>query len=354
MSFIGLALPRSRTAWLSKFLTYGEWTCGHEELRHMRNLDDVRSWVDQPNTGTIETVAAGSWRLLSKMAPDAHILVIRRPVKEAVESMMALPGLTFDREGLAKGLQAFDRKLEQIEARMRCLSVRYEDLNREQTCRLIFEYCLPYKHDHDHWKALAGINIQADMRAMVKYMTAFRPQMDKLAKIAKHRMLADLAIREPVLPDGITIQSEGFDTWLRDARGLFDEHLVQVGEAPGDWQNKNIPLMRVLDQNGLMQVTTARSNGRIFGYLMTLISPSLTSEKVMSATNTTFFASKDIPGLGMKLQRAAIRSLKARGVDEVFMQAGVRGSGPRIETMYRRLGAEDNGQVFRLALSEVA
>lgn len=318
----------------------------------MRSLDDVRSWISQPHTGTIETAAAGSWRLLPKLAPDTKVLVIRRPVGEVVESMMALPGVQFDREGLVKGLIAFDRKLDQIEARLPCLSVSFADLASEETCRKVFEYCLPYSHDRDHWKALAGVNVQVDMRALVKHVTAFRPQMDKLASVAKHRMMADLATRDPVLPDGMTIQSEGFETWLRDAQGLFNEHLVQVGEAPGDWHNKNIPLMRVLDQHGLMQVTTARSNGRMFGYLMTLISPSLTSEKVTSATNTTFFASKDVPGLGMKLQRAAIRSLKARGVDEVFMQAGVRGSGPRIDTIYRRLGAEDNGQVFRLALSE--
>lgn len=353
MSFIGFALPRSRTAWLSRFLTYGDWTCGHDELRHMRSLDDVRSWLSQPDVGTIETAAAGAWRLLPKLAPDARVLVVRRSVADVVDSMMALPGLVFDRDSLLAGLTAFDRKLDQIEARLPCLSVRFEDLAREETCRRVFEYCLPYKHDHQHWATLAPINIQIDMRAIIKYVAAFREQLDKLGAIARHRMLTDLATRKPVVADGISIQTESFETWLRDGSQLFDAHLVKVGEAPGDWHKKNIPLMRVLDSQGLIQVTTARSNGRMFGYLMTLISPSLTSENVLSATNATFFASGDVPGLGLKLQRAAIRSLKARGVDEVFMQAGMRGSGPRIDAIYRRLGAEENGQVYRLALSEV-
>jgi hypothetical protein len=350
--FIVLALPRSRTAWLSRFLTYGEWTCGHEELRNMRSLADVQSWLSQPCVGTIETAAAGSWRLLGKLAPNARIVLIRRNREEVIESLMSVPGITFDRPSLAKGMVALDRKLDQIEARLPCLSVDYRDLANEVTCASIFEYCLPYKHDTEHWQHLAPINIQMDMRAMVKQITAFRPQMDKLAAVAKHRMLTDMAVREPILPDGVTIQTEGFESWLKDAKSLFSEHLVQVGEAPGDWQSKNIPLMRVLDRAGLMQVTTARSNGRMFGYLMTLISPSLRSADVTSATNTTFFASQDVPGLGMKLQRAALRALKARGVDEVFMQAGIRGSGPRLDTIFRRLGAENDGQVFRLALSE--
>ena len=59
------------------------------------------------------------------------------------------------------------------------------------------------------------------------------------------------------------------------------------------------------------------------------------------------------PGLGLKLQRAALRELKTRGVDEVFMQDGVRGSGGRINAIYRRLGAQDDGQVYRLQLSGV-
>lgn len=352
--FVAFALPRSRTAWLSRFLSYGEWTCGHEEVRHIRSLEDIHSWLSQPNSGTIETAAAGFWRLLPKLAPDARILVIRRPVKEVIESLLAIPGIAFDRPSLTKGMIALDRKLDQIEARLPCLSVNYADLANEAACASIFEYCLPYSHDHDHWARFAPANLQMDMRAAVKYVNAFRPQMQKLSAVAKHKMLTDLAVKQPVLADGITIQSESFDTWLRDAKSLFNEHLIEVGEAPGDWQKKNIPLMRVLDENGMMQVTTARSNGRMFGYLMTLISPSLTSENVISATNTTFYASKDAPGLGLKLQRAALRSLKERGVDEVFWEAGKRGSGPKLGSLYKRLGAVDHGHTYRLDLAAAA
>ena len=52
----------------------------------------------------------------------------------------------------------------------------------------------------------------------------------------------------------------------------------------------------------------------------------------------------------MKLQRAAIETLQARGVNEVFFRAGVRGSGPRMGAMYRRLGAADDGQLYKLNL----
>jgi hypothetical protein len=351
--FVIFALPRSRTAWLSRFLTYGDFFCGHEELRHCRSLDDVKTWFDQPCIGTAETAAAPFWRLLGKIA-DAKILVVRRPVDEVVESLLAVPGLTFDRDVLRRSMEALDRKLDQIEARLPCLSVRFEDLANEQACRSVFEHCLPYAFDRAHWERWADVNVQCNLPQMYRHFAAYRESLEKLALVAKHRTLADLAAHEPVAPDGITFQVEDFDTWVSDAVPLFREHLIEVGESPENWRAKNIPLMRRIHEFGSMQIMTARCNGRMFGYLMTLIAPSLESEGLTSAVHTTFYASPEFKGLGTKLQRAALKALTGRGVGEVHFQAGVRGSGERIETIYRRLGAEYGGKVFRLKLAEAA
>jgi len=349
MSFLVLGLPRSRTAWLAKFLTYGDWYCGHEELRHMRSLDDVKAWFTQPNTGSAETAAAPFWRLLPG---GLRIVTVRRPVADVVDSLMRLEGCTFDRAALETGMAALDRKLDQIEARLPVLSVRFDNLENESTCAEVFEHCLPYGHDKAHWARLAGVNVQCHMPGLMRYMAAYRGPLDKLAAQAKHRMLSEMALCEQVDPDGVTFQCESFDAWERDGGHLFAEHCVQVGETPEQWHTKNLPLMRRIDEMGAMQIMTARCNGKMFGYLMTLIAPSLVSENITSATNTTFFASPDVPGLGMKLQRAALAALKERGVDEVVWEAGHRGSGPRLGTMYRRMGAVEHGQTFRMELTE--
>jgi len=349
--YVIFALPRSRTAWLSHFLSYGDWACGHDELRHMRSLSDVRAWFSQPCTGSVETAGAPFWRLLEG---NVRVVVIRRPVAEVVESLMNIPGCAFDRATITAAMTRLDAKLAQIEARVPgVLSVKFADLADESTCARIFEHCLPYQHDSERWRALSAVNIQIDMRALIRYCQAFAPALDKLASVAKHKILSGFAVREPVSPDGITIQTEDFATWLRDARPLIDRHLVLVGEAPGDWQGKNLPLMQTLYDAGAMQITTARSNGRMFGYRMTLIGPSLTSENVVTGTNTTVYADPSFPGLGAKLERASLRFLKDRGVTEVFYEAGKRGSGDRICAMFKRLGAVDHGQVYRLQLAEV-
>ncbi len=346
--FVVLSLPRSRSAWLSRFLTYGNHVCGHDELRHARSMGDVEAWCSQPDIGSAETAAAPWWRLLGKYA--SKIVVVRRPVEDVVDSLLALP-VPFEPARLVESMCRLNCKLDQIEARLDCLSVDYADLANEETCQRVFEYCLPYRHDHDHWAALESVNVQCDMRAMMRYCEANRASLEKLSKIAKHQTLAMMA-RKPVADlDGITFQSEPFETWVSDAQKIFDDHLVLVGEAPGDWANKNLPLMRRLYDAGAMQIITARCNGRMFGYLMTLIAPSLEMSGKVSAANTTFYADPSFPGLGMKLQKAAIHAMRERGVDEVVMQAGVRGSGEKIGAIYRRLGAANDGQSYRLQLT---
>lgn len=314
-------------------------------------MDDVRSWFTQGLVGSCETAAAPFWRLFDKIAPDLQIVVVRRPVDDVVESLMRIPGVEFDRDMLTKEMRKLSSKLDQIEARCdNVLSVEFNNLATEATCRAVFHHCLPYEWNQAHWAFWHSINVQSNFPATVRYMAAHSAQLSKLARIAKHEMLTDMALSVPADVDGMTIQTEPFETWLDDARGLFDRHLVLVGEAPGDWQNKNIDLMRRLDEIGAMQITTARCNGRMFGYLMTVITPSLASPDLTSGTNLTFYADPSFPGLGMKIQRASLALLKARGVGEAFFEAGKRGSGERLGAMYRRLGAQDHGQVYRMAL----
>ena len=349
-AFLVLGLPRSRTAWLSRFLTYGDHICGHEELRHCRSIEDVRSWLSQPNMGSAETAASPFWRLLLRLAPDVRVVVVRRPVADVVESLAAFG---FDRAVMEPMMRRLDAKLDQIVKRVpNVIEVTFDSLNDEATCKAVFEHCLLYPFDRKHWERLSRENVQCDMRALVRYATAYRPQLDKLIAMARHLELKELTTRKPAEPQGVTFQTEDCASWRRDGRRLFEDHCFTVGEDPNEWERKNWPLFERLEDAGAMQITTARSNGRMFGYLMTLITPSLGSTKVTSATHTTFYADPGFPGLGMKLQREALARLRERGVDEVVWEAGKRGSGPRLGAMYRRLGAVEHGETYRLQLTE--
>jgi GNAT superfamily N-acetyltransferase len=312
-------------------------------------MDDVKSWFSQPNTGTVETAAAPFWRLVQSIRPDIRTVVVRRPVAEVVESCMAL-NMGFDRAVMTAAMTKLDYKLDQIERRIpNVLSITFADLATEETCARVFEHCLSLPFDRDRWTAMSVTNLQSDMAATIRYAKAYLGQLTKMAKVAKHRILTDMSRGCPET-EGVTFQQETFAGWYHDAQKLLAEHCYQIGEASDSHMGKNLELMDRLDRAGVMQIITARSNGRMFGYLMTVFGPSLESVGGTEALNLTFFASPDFRGLGMKLQRASAEALRKRGIDAVFLRAGVRGSGPRLGTLYRRMGAEDYGVMYKLDL----
>jgi hypothetical protein len=358
--FVVMGLPRSRTAWLSKFLSYGGFFCGHEELRHMRTLDDVRAWLSQPLTGASETLAAPYWRLLAKLAPSARVVIVRRPIADVVESILRIPAgraLPFDRPHLTRAVQFLDAKLAQASVRLPgALCVSFADLENEGTCARIFEHCLPLPHDSDWWRGWAAINVQCDFNSLRRYAQAFAPQLAKLGEIAAYRMRADLACMPPVGNCGMTFQEETYADWRkagllpgqRNGPSLFDSHCAAIGEEPSFHLGKNWPLIEQCANEGRLQIVTARRDGQLFGYLMTILAPSMEEPGRNTAIHSIFFASPLAPGIGLKLQRFALAQLKARGIDEVFFRAAVREAVPKLGALFRRLGAKADGELYRL------
>ena len=346
--FIIYGLPRSRTFWLSRFLTYGGWSCGHDEARHVRTLDDVRSWLSMPLQGTVETAAAPWWRLVQDMRQDIRTVVVRRPVGEVVLSFLRT-GVAFDVPKLRAAMTRLDAKLAQIEARVpNCLSVRFDELAEEDVCAMVFEHCLPFKHDPAWYASTAPLNLQVNMSAVVRYCHAYEQQMTTAANFATQHIRTKLLAR-PVTSTEFSFQQESLATLLRDGAGLIAEHLVMVGEPP-QIDMKNLPLLSKLEDCGVLHITTARQNGRMFGYLLSFAAPSLEAEKRREAMPASFYTSPDAPGLGLKLQRAGIEHMRAQGVDTVFFRAGVRGAGPRMGALYKRLGAIPFGEMYSLDL----
>lgn len=312
-------------------------------------MDDVKAWVNQPYTGTIETMGCSFWRLIPKYCPNAKIITIRRPVDDVIDSLVKL-GFTASKE-FVRSIQMYDRKLDQLEKRLpNVVSIKYSDLENEDTCKNIFEYCLNYPHDSVWWQKMAELNLQIDMAALLRYVKAYQPALSKLALTAKS-ISTSLMTPHTKIEDGITIQEETVDDLLRDGKSLFAEHSMDVGESPDSYLEKNIPLMRTLEEMGALQTHIARCNGRVFGYLMTIISPSLEHQNTKSGVHTLFYTSKDAKNLGLRLQRASVESLRKKGANEVILRAGIRGStAGRIATLYRRLGAFEFGQLYKLDL----
>lgn len=349
--FIIYALPRTRTYWLSQFLSYGNVKCGHDELRHIRGLDDIKSLLSMPDYGSAETGAAPYWRLIHAMRRDIKVVTIRRPVSDVVDSLMAM-GVSLRRRDLHARMQYLDAKLDQIEARVPdVMRVDFNALQDEAQCAALFTHCTGLPHDEAWYRHVAPLRLTVDLSAYLRYFEGHLPQLQRVGRLAKQRMLQKLHHR-PVASEAMMFQQEPIDVCIRDAQRLMAEHAIEVGEPEDSWTTKNVELLRSLERAGALYVTTARSNGRMFGYLMSIIAPRLDAATGRDGVHTLFYASPDAPGLGLKLQRASVEFLRSLGVDQVAFRAGTRGSGDRSAALYRRLGARDAGQMFVLDLQE--
>lgn len=315
----------------------------------MRGIDDVKSWLAQPGVGTVETAAAPFWRLLPA---TVKIAVVRRPISEVVDSLKRT-GISFDEQRLGQRLRYLDHKLDQIVKRVPdVLSVNFADLVDEAACAKIFEHCLPFKYDSAWWARLSAMNLQTDLPALLRYQLAFTKQLDRAASICGQEIKSHLWRDHPeVIADGMTFQEETLADFWRDAQRLFAEHCTVVGERADEFCRKNLPLIDRLGKAGALHIMTARSNGRMFGYLMTVLGPSLESADRQCATQTIFYASSDARNLGLRLQRASVASLEARGGNwDILQRAGVRGSGHKLGSLFKRMGSEDFGRLYKLSL----
>jgi hypothetical protein len=346
--FVIFGLPRSRTKWLSAFLSSGGFECGHEQARYLRSPDDIRAWLSIPAQGTAETAAAPFWRTLAAVAPNARVVVVRRPPDDVIASLLRL-GIGFDVAALTAIIRAHDAKLDQIAARWPgALSVDYAELAIEATCARVFEHCLPFAHDPAWWRALAPLNLQINLPALMRYAAVNAPQMEKLRSILAHQTRAALQSRRTFVRDDVTIAEEPFDGYFIDGERLRQDQYVAVGEAPEYRHQVNYAALRRLADLNSLQTMIARCNGAVACYLLSIISPSLDDAAVTTAYHSSFYASPAFVGLGLRLAIAANDALRAKGITEIVMRAGTRGDGPRLGLLWQFLGAEPCGELFML------
>lgn len=172
-----LGTPRSRTAWLAEFLSRPGRQCVHEPSRFFCEAADVFRYALQPAAAASDSLLTFRWRLLLEAAPDARIVVVRRPVEDVVES--------FARKGWAPpGLVASVRRLwSEVEGMCevaQVLSVPFAALGRQDVCSTVYEYCHETPTPAGHWERLSGQNIQADIAEVARQMAGRSEQVGRV------------------------------------------------------------------------------------------------------------------------------------------------------------------------------
>jgi hypothetical protein len=340
--FIVFSLPRSRSAWIARFLSYGGKRCGHDLAPRCATMKEFADLVSGEYVGTAETGAVIGWRAIRRLLPDARIAVVRRPVQEVYESLARF-GL--GSQSLMDELIERDTILHHVAKLPGVRSFRFADLNNVTVCQELFEFCLGVPFDWEWWESLANVNVQVDVAEQIKYLTENRSRIETLKADARR-----------IEQSGVVIGPEPWDSVWPEVDALFAEHFAEVdgGDEPDRPYRLDEPTMRQANAIGQLRIVTARVDGALAGYCMWQISKDVESAGATFAEHGPWFVRPQFAALmlGPKLFDASLDDLHSLGVRMAYPHHRLRGRGAKLGAFFRRRGAIEIQHTYSLRLTE--
>lgn len=146
MSFLITGLPRSRTAWLSVFMTAQGEFCYHEGCNKTKSWDDYLKKME--NCGNSDSAIALHENIKTL---DCPIVIIERDINEVYESCCKL----FKDIYIMETLEKIQENLKDIEG----LRIPYYNIN--DRLKDIWSYCTDKPYNEEISKQLIKMNIQS-------------------------------------------------------------------------------------------------------------------------------------------------------------------------------------------------
>ena len=341
--FVVLSLPRSRSAWIASFLSYGGRTCGHDLAPTCASVAEFGALLRGGYDGTAETGAVVGWRAIRKMVPGAKIAVIRRPVAEVYAS---LGKFGLEGQALMDELCERDAMLDEVARQPGVRSFTFKGLGVSLVCQELFEHCLGVPFDWEWWEGLAYRNIQIDVPERLKYLCDNRDRIEALKQDAARIGGAS----------DIVISQEPWGSLWPEIDSLGAEHFSEVeGDlAKNRPYRLDEPAMCAAAAAGAIRITSARVGGELAGYCMWNISRDIESAGMMIATHGPWFVKPKFAhlALGPKLFDASLADLRTIGVKNAFPHHRLEGRGVKLGAFYKRRGAVEIQRTYSLWLGE--
>lgn len=143
--FFIIGLPRSRTAWLSAFMTYDGNYCFHEGFNGCKTLEEYKNKIG--NHGDSST---GLMLLdVNKVFPERRILIIESDPSDSIEFMEREYGVS-DKSWI----YYLKERLDKIEG----VRIHKDDIDKNLS--LIWDYLTEKPYDRLRGEMLKGLNIQ--------------------------------------------------------------------------------------------------------------------------------------------------------------------------------------------------
>jgi hypothetical protein len=121
----------------------------------------------------------------------------------------------------------------------------------------------------------------------------------------------------------ITYQLESWDEYRRNIKELWQEHYEELAQNKRKVMRPHDEYYKVCEQLGMLQLLTARSDGKIIGYCITMVKPHPHYADTLCGFEDAYFLSKDYRKgmVGIRLITETEKFLKQRNVQEIiFME----------------------------------
>ena len=158
-NFFVTGYPRSRTAWMSVFLTTKHSFCYHEILRFSETISDIKKIMNKRDEFYVGNSGSDFPLFMERISFEpTPIVVIERNINDVKESLREVFG-QYD----THILESIKDGLEVIKTLPKTIVVDYKDLDDEQTIKRVWKHCLPsIPFDKERWGMLKTLNISID------------------------------------------------------------------------------------------------------------------------------------------------------------------------------------------------
>lgn len=153
MPFVVLSMPRSRSYWLSRFLSTAQRPVGHDIARWFKSHGEIRDYFAAPGAAAVDTALGTIWDRLG--ITGVKTVLLHRDPDEVARSLRAV-GLP------AVNLYAYAAKLRAMPG----FHVEQSDLDCEAGARAVYHHCTGEQMPSGRWQAFIGRNLQCDIAAM--------------------------------------------------------------------------------------------------------------------------------------------------------------------------------------------
>lgn len=342
--FIVFSLPRSRSTWTSRFLSYGGRKCGHDLATECDSVHRFATMIRGEYAGTAETGAVVGWRAIRVLMPEAKIAVVRRPVCEVHDSLARF-GL--GSKMLMDELEERNAMLDHVAQLPGVRSFAFADLDDIEACSALFEHCLGVPFDWEWWEGLANVNVQVDVPEQLRKLVN---NADGIAALKVD------ASRIAAANPNVVIGLEPWDLLWPEIDNLGSAHFAEVcaRSEPNRPYKLDDQSMRSMNASGHLRIYAARVDGVLAGYCMWSVTKDVESAGLLIAQHGPWFVKEEFKGLhlGSKLFDTSVDDLRAIGVKNVFPHHRLEGRSAKVGAFYKRRGAVEIQRTYSLWIGE--